>query len=183
MFRCSLICRLYFYPPSLPAPGLSAFARVPYGRPPREHLPVRPAAPIKGLSAGDGARCPPPPPPTPPPPRLASCLPFLRLAPNDASPHLPISPPPVELVELRGRRRGSERPSVARGPALVPEERLTGAPFRRWPFANGDHRLNRRPRRTRSGAFVSLSGRSFLISGRQLLLIDGAGGSGSKKSP
>lgn len=140
-------------------------------------FPVRPAAPIKGLSAGDGARCPPPPP-------QASFLPtFSQVGPKRCLTPPARPPPPVELVQLRGRRRGSERPSVARGPALVPEERLTGAPFGRRPLLTV---ITKPATRAEEVRLFRSQGAAFLISGRELLVIDGAGESchrWSKKSP
>lgn len=94
-------------------------------------FPVRPAAPIKGLSAGDGARRP------PLPPQAIFLSTFSQVAPNDAS--LPTRPfLPAELLEPH--REGGERKAFCRpgGAALVPElhfeETLTGATFRRRPL-------------------------------------------------
>lgn len=78
-FRCSLICRLYFYLPSPPAPGLSAFTRLLMSIRQGRGCLGRPAAPIRGLSAGDWACCP------PLAPQALFPSTFLRLAPDDAS--------------------------------------------------------------------------------------------------
>lgn len=63
-------------------------------------FPARPAAPIKGLSAGDGARCP------PPAPQAIFLSTFSQVSPKRRlAPHPPVClrpPPPVELAELRG---------------------------------------------------------------------------------
>lgn len=77
-FRCSLICRLYFYLPSPPAPGLSAFTRLLMSIRWGSGCLGRPAAPIKGLSAGDWACCP------PLAPQALFSSTFPRLAPDDA---------------------------------------------------------------------------------------------------
>lgn len=53
--RCSLICRLYFYPP----PGLLRLRSAPRGRSAEGTPSVRPEAPIKDRSAGDGVPTPP----------------------------------------------------------------------------------------------------------------------------
>lgn len=104
----------------------------------------RPAAPIRGLSTGDWACCP------PLAPQALFSSTFLRLAPDDASLPASLHPsfpflsalflcPPWACGAPQGVRR-SERPSVAWGLALVPrlyfEEKLTGAPFRRRPQYN-----------------------------------------------
>lgn len=124
--RCSLICPLYFYLSSLPAPGLSAFARLLMALRPGSAVPVQLQLKASLLGTGLAVRL--------RAPRLSSCLPSLRLAPNDAS--LPTrlsacaSAPPWSPISSIGRRGGgSKRPSVARGPALVPEP-PTDAPFR-----------------------------------------------------
>lgn len=134
-------------------------------------FPVRPAAPIKGLSAGDGARCP------PLPPRATFLSTFSQVAPTDAS--LPTRPfLPAELLQLRreeGERKAFCRPG---GPALVPElhfeEKLTGATFRRRPLherlamltaitgaAKPASGTTKQAGFLRTGAFVSPSGSSL----------------------
>lgn len=146
-FRCSLICRLYFYLPSPPTPGLSAFTRLLMSIRRGTGCLGTPAAPIRGLSAGDWACCP------PLAPQAFFPSTFLRFAPDAASLHASLHPsfpsclPSSSVFSPLSRAhgapqgvRGSERPSVAWGLALVPglyfKEKLTGAPFRRQPHYN-----------------------------------------------
>lgn len=99
-FRCSLICRLYFYLPSPPAPGLSAFTRLLMSICSERGRLGRPAAPIRGLSAGDWACCPPRAPQAPFTVYLSQVSPRRRLpppclsAPRLLPPYLPCFPPP-----------------------------------------------------------------------------------------
>ena len=122
-FRCSLICRLYFYLPSSPASGLSAFI---HSLCPSAEGEAASAAPIRGPSAGDWACCP------PLAPQAHSSSTFLRLAPDDASlpaslpPPLPVCLPslpfPPELVApqgVRGEWKAFCRPRAGSSPSAV----------------------------------------------------------------
>lgn len=112
-FRCSLICRLYFYLPFPPAPGLSFFTwHLMSGRRGKSCL-CGPAAPIRGLSTGDWATCP----PLAPRACLLSTFPWLAprrrlthcLSPPRLSPPCLVSLTSLELVELhreQGRAKG-----------------------------------------------------------------------------
>lgn len=77
-FRCSLICRLYFYPPSPSAPGLSASTRLLMAVRRGSAFPVQLQLKASLLGMGLAVRL--------RPPRPSSCLPFLRFAPNASSP-------------------------------------------------------------------------------------------------
>lgn len=93
----------------------------------RESL-SRPAAPIRGLFAGNWACCP------PPVPQALFLSTFSQVSPFSPSVPHPL-PDPSRACGAPQGVRGSERPSVARGLALVPrlhfQKKLTGAPFRR----------------------------------------------------
>lgn len=137
-FRCSLICPLYFYLPSPPAPGLSAFTRLLMSFC-RGRASAGQQLQLEGSSLGIGLAV------RPQSLRLFSCLPFLRLVSCLCVSALfpSLACPLQDLSRARGAPRGvrgSERPSVARGLAPVPrlyfEEKLTGAPFRRQPQHN-----------------------------------------------
>ena len=135
---------------NLPALFLSALSSPPPGSPPslgslcpsaeEEAASAGRQLQLEPLSAGDWACCP------PLAPQALFPSTFLRLAPDDASLPASLHPPRLPRFSVSPHHhhpgapqgvRWSERPSVARGPALVPrlyfEEKLTGAPFRRRP--------------------------------------------------